>query len=156
MLLVEGPEAAASSLVAALRAVAPRGMTSSEVVQRARRGIEFMAAFSAAVMALSSTHRELYGLAMFILAAAVFLGKGRHQLIMDNLGCVFILGGHVPPFAVGGKRWGEFVSGGSPDPMLQRLALLILDTQHKHGFTLVPVWRPREENVRADYLSHVS
>ena len=97
LLLVEGPEAAASSLVAALRAVAPRGMTRTEVVRRARRGIELVAAFSAAVMTLSSTHRELYGLAIFVSAAAVFLGYGRHQLIMDNLGCVFILGGYVPP-----------------------------------------------------------
>ena len=72
--------------MAALRAVAPRGMTRTEVVRRARQGIKFVAAFSAAVMALSSTHRELYGLAIFVVAAAVFLGKGRHQLIMDNLG----------------------------------------------------------------------
>ena len=57
---------------------------------------------------------------------------------------------------MGGKRWGEFVSGGSRDPTLQRLALLVLDMQHKHGFSLFPVWRPREENVRADYLSRVS
>ena len=86
--------------MAALRAVAPRGMTQTEVIRRARQGIEFVAAFSVAVMALSSTHRELYGLAIFVVAAAVFLGKGRHQLIMDNLGCVFILGRYVPPL-----RW---------------------------------------------------
>jgi len=45
LLLVEGPEAAASSLVAALCSVAPRGMISSEVVWRASRWIKFMAAF---------------------------------------------------------------------------------------------------------------
>jgi hypothetical protein len=35
----------------------------------------------------------------------------------------FILGGVVPAFAVGGKRWGELVSGGSAVPALQRLAV---------------------------------
>jgi len=75
---------------------------------------------------------------------------------MDNLGCVFILGGVVPPFAVGGKAWGEFVSGGSPNPDLQRLALRIHDSQLEHGYELVAEWRPRDENVRADFLLHVA
>jgi hypothetical protein len=73
-----------------------------------------------------------------------------------HLGCVFILGGVVPSFAVGDKAWGEFVSGGSPDPALQRLTVEIFDAQLRHGFTIQAVWRPRELNVRADYLSRVS
>ena len=75
---------------------------------------------------------------------------------MDNLGCVFIMGGVVPSFAVGGKQWGEFISGGSPCPALQQLAVQLLDTQLAHGFSLVFEWVPRDRNVRADFLSHVS
>ena len=68
---------------------------------------------------------------------------------MDNLGCVFITGGLVPPFAVGGKRFGEFVSGGSPNPSLQALAVALLDAQIDGGFLLTFEWVPREQNVRA-------
>jgi hypothetical protein len=57
---------------------------------------------------------------------------------------------------VGGKAWGEFVSGGSPDPALQRLAVEIFDAKLRHGFTLQSVWRPWELNVRSYYLSRVS
>ena len=51
--------------------------------------------------------------------------------MMDNSSCVFITGGLVPPFkfAAGGKRFGEFVSGGSPNPSLQALAVTLLDAQ---------------------------
>ena len=77
-------------------------------------------------------------------------------MVMDNLRCVFIMGGVVPEFATGGRAWGEFVSGGSPNPELQRLALHLLDLQIEHGFTLTFVWVPRDLNVRADYLSHAS
>jgi hypothetical protein len=48
------------------------------------------------------------------------------------------------------------VSGGSPDPDLQRLAVHLLDLQIKHRFSLTFVWVPRDLNVRADFLSHVS
>ena len=75
---------------------------------------------------------------------------------MDNLGCVFIMGGVVPPFATGGRAWGEFVSGGSPNPDLQRLAVHMLDLQVEYQFSLTFVWVPRDLNGRADYMSHVS
>ena len=77
---------------------------------------------------------------------------------MDNLGCVFIIGGVVPSFATSGREWGEFVSGGSPLPELQELVLhlLGLDLQVEFDFSLTFVWVPRDLNVRADYLSHVS
>jgi hypothetical protein len=100
--------------------------------------------------------RELYGIWLFISAVARLLAGGRHLVVMDNLGCIFILGGVLPAFALGGRQWGEFVSGGSPDPELQAYAIALHDLQLEHGFTLVPVWRPRAENVRADFLSRVS
>ena len=59
---------------------------------------------------------------------------------MDNLGCVFITGGVAPPFAVGGKRFDKFVSGGSPNPSLQALAVAFLDTQIGAGFLLTSDW----------------
>ncbi len=55
---------------------------------------------------------------------------------MDNLGCVFIMGGCVPSFATGSRVWGEFVLGGSPNPVLQRLAVHMLDLQIEHQFSL--------------------
>ena len=146
----------ASTLVAALLALAPAGLTRRMVGRRARRGIEFMAALPQHLLAASSTLRELYGVDLAISAMAHLLRGGRHRVVMDNLGCVFIMGGVVPPFATGGRAWGEFVSGGSPDPALQRLAVHLLDLQIEHRFSLTFVWVPRELNVRADFLSHVS
>ena len=83
-------------------------------MERARRGIEYMTVFPALVRDDSSTLRELSVLA-FVTAASSLLAGGHHRVVMDNLGCVFITGGLVPPFAVGGKRFGEFVSGGLPN-----------------------------------------
>jgi hypothetical protein len=77
-------------------------------------------------------------------------------LFLDNLGCVSITGGVVPEFAVGSKRWGEYVTGGSPNPALQSLALRLCHSQLDGGFLLQAAWLPREQNVRADYLSRVS
>ena len=148
--------AASSSLVRALLARAPRGGTAAEITAYAARGIEFMAPFSGTVARASSTYRELYGVASFVLAVAPLLRGGRFRLFMDNLGCVFILGGVVPDFAVGGKRWGEYVSGGSHNAELQELALQLFQSQLDEGFELQAVWLPREQNTRADYLSHVS
>ena len=156
VILVEGLAAASSSIVTALLAMAAGRFTRRHVLRSALKGIEFMAALPEHLLSASSTLRELYGIELFISAIAHLLRGGRHRVVMDNLGCVFIMGGVVPPFAVGGKEWGEFVSGGSPNPDLQRIATKLLDLQVTHEFTLVFVWVPRDQNVRADYLSHVS
>jgi hypothetical protein len=156
VLFAEGPEAAASSLVEALRLRAPPGISLREVTRQARRGLEFIAALPADMLEASSTLRELFGIWLFIATVCGLLRGGRHLLVLDNLGCVAILGCVVPAFARGGRVWGEYVSGGSPNPRLQRLALAIHDLQEVGGFALVPVWRPRTENVRADFLSRVS
>ena len=153
---VDGSSAVASTLVAALLALAPAGLRRRTVVRHARRGIEFMAALPQHLLDASSTLRELYGIDLAMSALAHLLRGGRHKVVMDNLGCVFIMGGVVPPFATGGRSWGEFVSGGSPNQDLQRLALHLLDLQIEHQFSLTFVWVPRDLNVRADYLSHVS
>ena len=153
---VDGASAAASTLVAAMLALAPAGMTLRTVRRRARRGIEFMAALPHHLLSASSTLRELYGVDLAISTLAHLLRGGRHKVVMDNLGCVFIMGGVVPSFATGGRAWGEFVSGGSPNADLQRLAVHLLDLQIEHRFSLTFVWVPRDQNVRADYMSHVS
>jgi hypothetical protein len=156
VLMAEGPEAASSTLVAALRARAPAGMPAREVLHLALRGIEFIAPLPDELLAASSTLREMYGIWLFIAAVCALLTGGRHLVVLDNLGCVSILGGITPAFARGGRAWGEFVSGGSPNPGLQRLALQLHDMQLEHRFVLIPVWRPRTENVRADFLSRVA
>ena len=153
---VGGLAAAASSLVAALRALAPGRLARQHVERQAKAGLQFMAALPAHLLDASSTLRELYGIATFVAAVAHLLRGGRHRVLMDNLGCVFIMGGVVPPFAVGGKQWGEYVSGGSPNAALQQQAVQLLDLQQAHDFTLVFEWVPRDLNVRADYLSHAS
>ena len=60
----------------------------------------------------------MHGIVAVIEAVVHLLSGGRHRVIMDNLGADFINCGVVPSFAVGGKAWGEFVSGGSPNPAL--------------------------------------
>ena len=109
-----------------------------------------MAALPPALRRASSTLRERYGIAVFVTAA-------RFRAFMDNLGCVFVLGGVAPAFAVGGKQWGEYVSesasGGSPGPdlqlLLQPLALRLFQAQLDGDFRLQPVRVPRDQNVRA-------
>ncbi len=52
---------------------------------------------------------------------------------------MFIQGGVVPDFAIGGKQWGEFVTGGSPNPDLQSLALRLFQAQLDGVFVLQAV-----------------
>jgi hypothetical protein len=105
-------------------------LTRRSYLRRARRGIEFTASSPEYKLETSSTLRELFGIYRVLCAIAPHLSGGRHKVVMDNLGCVFIMGGVVPPFATGARQWGEFVSGGSPNPCLQQLAVLILDLQY--------------------------
>lgn len=147
---------AASSFLRLLAAAAPPGFSVAEVVAYAQRGLEFFCPLPAALLGASSTLRELFGIAAFVAAIAPLLRGGRFRVFLDNLGCVFILGGVVPEAAIGGLAWGEYVTGGSPNPELQRLALQLLEAQLAGGFSLQAVWQPRELNVRADYLSRVA
>jgi hypothetical protein len=145
-----------SGLLRALAARAPAGFSMAAVVAHARWGLEFAQPLPDWLLEASSTLRELYGIAVFITAVAHLLRGGRFRVFLDNLGCVFIMGGVVPEAAIGGLPWGEYVTGGSPHPELQRLALQLFSAQLEGGFTLQAVWRPRELNVRADYLSRVA
>ncbi len=95
-----------------------------------------MAPFEGPVAQASSTYRELFEVAGFISAVAPLLRGGRFRLFLDNLGCLSILGGVVPECAVGSKRWGEYVTGGSPNPALQSLALWLFHSQLDGGFEL--------------------
>ena len=156
VIVVEGHPDAPSSFCDALVARAPPGTTAAAVRRYARRGVEVMGALPPHLLSASSTLREMHGLGTVIMSVGHLLTGGRHLTVLDNLGCVFILGGVVPPAAVGNKQWGEWVSGGSPNPDLQRWALQICDAEVRHGFKLVVTWRPRAENVRADWLSHTS
>ena len=99
-----GSDAVSSSFLRHLQGLAPPGMHRDEVFRYASRGVQFYAPLPKELREASSTLRELYGIYIFLLAAAAFLARGRHRVIMDNLGCVFIMGGIMPPFAVGGKQ----------------------------------------------------
>jgi hypothetical protein len=63
---VDNASAIASTLVAALLALAPAGLTRRMVTRRARRGIEFMAALPQHLLDARSTLRELYGVDLAI------------------------------------------------------------------------------------------
>ena len=145
-----------SEFLRALAARAPVGAALATIVAYARGGIEFALPLPSELLDASSTLRELFGIAEFVRWAAPLLRGGRFRVFLDNLGCVFIMGGVVPESAIGGLVWGEYVTGGSPNPELQRLALQLFEAQLSGGFVLQAVWRPRELNVRADYLSRVA
>ena len=146
----------ASGLLRALADRAPAGVSLSALAAYAQAGIEFARPLPASLLGASSTLRELFGIAEFIREVGPLLRGGRFRVFLDNLGCVFIMGGVVPESAIGGLSWGEYVTGGSPNPDLQRLALQLFDAQLAGSFFLQAVWRPREENVRADFLSRVA
>ena len=76
----------------------------------------------------------------FVMAAGSLLAGVHQRVAMDTLGRVFMTGGAVPPFAVGGKRFGESVSGGSPNPSLQPLAVALLDARIEGGSVLTFEW----------------
>jgi hypothetical protein len=128
----------------------------SAVAAYAPAGIDFTRPLPDRLLDASSTLRELFGIAEFIRAVGPLLRGGRFRVFLDNLGCEFIMGGVVPESAIGGLSWGEYVTGGSPNPDLQRLALQLFEAQLAGSFVLQAVWRPREENVRADFLSRMA
>jgi hypothetical protein len=65
-----------------------------------------------------------------------------------------------PRFCNRGQHGGSIRVGGLPNPDLQCLALQLLDIQIdsliEYDFSLTFAWVPRDQNVRKDYLSHVS
>ncbi len=63
-------------------------------------------------------------------------------MVLDNLGCVAILGGIVPAFTRGRRARGEYVAGCSPNPELQLLALTVHYMQDEGNFTLIPRLEP--------------
>ena len=128
-------------------------------VRRARRhaqdGLEMVAAFPSHIASGSSTLRELYGVGRYFCTFAILMRSGHFLLGLDNICCVFILGGVVPLSATGGKEQ-KSPSGGSQHPELQGLAIQILDLCLNHSITFVVYWMPRALNERADLLSRMT
>ena len=114
-----------------------------------------VAAFPHHIATGSSTLRELYGVWMYFLTFATLMRAGHFLLVLDNICCVFILGGIVPPSATGGKDQIS-PSGGSQKPELQALAVQVLDLCLLKEITFVVYWMPRAQNERADLLSRVT
>jgi hypothetical protein len=84
---------------------------------------------------------------MMILALAPLL-KGTSMLLqLDSQNAVRALGGELDALP-------DTVSGGSMKEDLQELVVKILDNCADIGLHLRVFWRPREENTRADALSH--
>ena len=150
---VDAASVAASAFVAALVALAPAGLSRRAVVRRARRGVEFLAALPQHLLEASSTLREL------ISASAHLLRGGRRKVVMERLGCVFIMGGVVTPSSlplprgdvsgtwVGRVRLGRLAQ---PNPELQRPAPHLLDLQVEFDPSL------KSSSTPPDYLSHAS
>ena len=92
---------------------------------------------------------------MYFVAFASLMQHGRFLLGLDNICCVFILGGVLPLSATGNKE-PKSTPGGSQIPELQELAIRIMDLcLHKH-ITFVVYWTPRAFNERADLLSRAT
>ena len=87
----------------------------------------------------SSTLRELYGIVAFIAAVAPLLCGRRNRVLLDNLGCVFILGSVVPDHR--GPCMGRVRHWRLPRPQL-------FEAQLVGGCSLQAVWQPREINIR--------
>ena len=144
--------AARSRFVAALEA----GCRSVRAAcQLAWRGVEAVGAFPADILEGSSTLREMYGLWQFLLAVLPIIRGCRILLGMDNLCSVLALGGVVPLSATGDKE-PKSVFGGSSKREVQAIALLIDDLQRAEGFVLEVFWTRRDNNGRADALSHAT
>ena len=93
-----------------LTALASADFTMSALADHAQRGLDFVLPLPVELLSASSTLRELFGVARFILAAAHLL----QGLFLDNLGCVYVLGGVIPAFAWGGSRLGQACPWRSP------------------------------------------
>ena len=92
--------------------------------------------------------RELYGVWIYFLFFATLMRVSHFLFGLDNVCCVFILGGVVPPSATGGKGQ-KSPSGGSQKPELLALAVQILDLCLPKDVTFVVYWRmPRAHNER--------
>lgn len=83
----------------------------------------------------SSTYRELCGLQSFLESTVHWVRNSFFQVYVDNMGVTSI------------------VKKGSPKPLCQEKALAIFRFCRRHNIQLSVLWVPREENVRADYLS---
>ena len=132
---------------------------SSYTMHHARRmaedGIEMVGHFPPHIRGGSSTLRELFGVWMFFCAFAGLMHKGRFLLGLDNICCVFILGGILPLSATGHKE-PKSTPGGSQIPELQALAIKIMDLCLSEDITFVVYWTPRAYNERADLLSRAT
>lgn len=137
----------ANNFLANLREKAPPGVSLSAVNRAAHSGITVAGALSVEQAGRSSSWRELYAVCMMILALAPLLKKTSMKLQLDSQNAVRALGGELDAFP-------DAISGGSMKEDLQELVVRILDTCADIGLQLRAFWRPREENARADALSH--
>jgi hypothetical protein len=142
-------------LVQRLQAGPRRGYTLHQARRLAEEGIEMVGHFPPYIANGSSTLRELFGVWMYFVAFASLMQHGRFLLGLDNICCVFILGGVLPLSATGNKE-PKSTPGGSQIPELQELAILIMDLCLHQHITFVVYWTPRAFNERADLLSRAT
>ena len=119
------------------------------LIGRLRTAVDFRGELSLEQQSRSSTWREAWAVCEFLEFAAPMLEGCRVRLNLDNSCLVFGLGGVVPGFE-------EKAYGGSKRADIQRLLVRIFDTCVWARISLLPVWVPREKNVKADQLSKMT
>ena len=142
------PPGTSKAFVQNIMATAPHGFTLAAAKRQGLEGLEFTGLFPASVASDSSTLREMFAVREFVRIFKDLLAGLTIQLQLDNQGCVQILGGTLPQYSE------DQVFGGSRKPQIQALAIELLDDLEAVNAQMLPQWVPREQNVRADWLSH--
>jgi hypothetical protein len=141
-----GGEIVENAFINNLISAAPEGVRISEVVRAAQRGIEAAGSFTAEQAARSSSWRELFGVLMLLQALSPLIRHARLRLQLDSSVATGALGGAIPSSSK--------VMGGSMNEGLQELVISICDLCCECKTQLNVVWAPREQNKRADSISH--
>jgi hypothetical protein len=144
-----------SLLISRLQSNPKKGISVRRACRMAEDGIEMVGHFPLSIAAGSSTLRELFGVWMYFTTFVQLMRCSRVLLGLDNICCVFILGGVLPLSATGNQE-SKSTPGGSRIPELQALAIKIMDLCLAQHITFVVYWTPRANNERADLLSHAT
>lgn len=141
-------------LLANLAVAAPEGVSLKEVARAARKGIEVAGAFSREEALRSSSWRELWGVRMLLATLGRVLQYTTIRVQLDSSVATGALGGELPKAdaeCIGKKG---VCTGGSKKEDLQEVVMQILDICADYSIDMQVVWKRREENTRADAISH--
>lgn len=141
-------------LLANLMEAAPEGVSVKEVTRAARKGIEVAGAFSRTEAQRSSSWRELWGVRMLLATLGWLLQYTTIRVQLDSSVATGALGGKMPKAGDGRVGKKGVCTGGSKKEDLQEVVVEIMDICADYSIEMQVVWKRREENIRADAISH--